>query len=96
MKIPAAHILKQFVNRTREMAGFENLISGKARRIMCIHGEGGIGKSVLLSRMRMQECAEREVDWIHIAWEDSHRFNYRDVMQEIAKMNLINRVSTFQ
>ncbi len=84
MKIPAAHILKQFVNRTREVAGFENLLSDKAKRIMCISGPGGIGKSVLLSRM-MEKCAERKLDWVQIEWEDSRRFNYLDVMREIRK-----------
>ncbi|MBA7693237.1 hypothetical protein ES703_101815 [subsurface metagenome] len=84
MKIPAAHILKQFVNRTREVAGFENLLSDKTKRIMCISGPGGIGKSVLLSRM-MEKCAERKLDWVQIEWEDSRHFNYLDVMREIRK-----------
>ena len=84
MKIPAAHILKQFVNRTREVAGFESLLSDKTRRIMCVSGPGGIGKSVLLSRM-MEECAARKLDWVQIEWENSRRFNYLDVMREIRK-----------
>lgn len=84
MKIPAAHILTQFVNRTRELTGFENLLSDKTKRIMCIFGPGGIGKSVLLSRM-MEKCAERKLDWVHIEWEDSRRFNYLDVMRKIRK-----------
>ena len=84
MKIPAAHILKQFVNRTREVAGFKNLLSDKTKRIMCINGPGGIGKSVLLSRM-MEECNGRKLDWVHFEWEDSRRFNYLDVMREIRK-----------
>ena len=57
------------------------------KRIMCIYGSGGIGKSVLLSRM-MEKCVERKLNWVHIEWEDSRRFNYLDVMQEIKNLDV--------
>ena len=31
----------------------------------------------------MEECAKRKVDWVHMEWEDSRRFNYLDVMRQI-------------
>jgi tetratricopeptide (TPR) repeat protein len=86
VKIPAKHILQEFVDRTREVAGFERLLSDSTgdfpRRIMCIYGPGGTGKSVLLSRM-MAECELREIGWVYIEWEDSRRYNYLDVMRMI-------------
>lgn len=82
MKVPAAGILKEFVDRTRELAGFERLLTASTTRIVCVHGPGGIGKSLLLSRM-MEECERRGVRWVHIAWEDSRRYNYLDLMRRL-------------
>ncbi|MGH8064755.1 MAG: ATP-binding protein [Candidatus Entotheonellia bacterium] len=86
MKIPAKHILQEFVDRTREVAGFERLLSDSSEdspgRIMCIYGPGGTGKSVLLSRM-MAECERRGIGWVYIEWEDSRHYNYLDVMRMI-------------
>jgi len=53
-----------------------------SKRIMCLHGPGGIGKSVLLSRM-MEECNKRDLEWLYIEWEDTKRFNYLDIMRKI-------------
>jgi hypothetical protein len=48
-------------------------------RIMCLCGEGGMGKSILLGRM-MKECQKRGLSWVHIEWEDSRIYSYLNLM----------------
>jgi len=82
MKVPAKNILKQFVDRAKEFTVFEKMLGSPVIRIMCFHGPGGIGKSVLVSRM-INECENRGLRWVYIEWEDSRRYNYMDVMRKI-------------
>lgn len=82
MKIPAAHILRDFVDRTRELAGFQQSLGAGEKRIICIQGPGGIGKSALLSRM-MLECQQKQLRWVHLEWEDSHRYTHLDIMRQL-------------
>ena len=82
MKVPAKNILKQFVDRAREFMGFEKMLGSPDICIMCFYGPGGIGKSLLVSRM-INECENRGLRWVYIEWEDSRRYNYMDVMRKI-------------
>lgn len=81
-KIPAQHLLKQFVDRIREMAEFTKMIKGSGVCLMCIQAPGGMGKSQLLHRM-MDECDKQGMKWVSIEWEDSKKYNYLDIMREI-------------
>jgi len=80
--IPAQRLLKQFVDRVREVAEFQNMLKGSGVCVMCIQGSGGMGKSLLLGRM-MEECAAHGVKWVYVEWEDSRKYNYLDTMRSI-------------
>jgi len=81
-KIPFSQILKDFVDRTREVAGFESLFNDSPKRIIGIYGPGGMGKSALLNRM-IETCDSRGTRWVYIEWRDSRRYNYLDMMRII-------------
>jgi hypothetical protein len=82
MKIPAVHVLEQFVNRVGELSRFEEMLTKRSKRIMCISGPGGIGKSTLLIRM-MKACEDRGLNWVYLEWADSRRYSYLDLMRAI-------------
>lgn len=63
------------------MREFSDLLSG-SRRIMCIHGGPGIGKSALLKLME-QTCTQRSIRWVEVAWLAEGRRDYIDVMRRI-------------
>jgi len=81
-KIPAAHLLKYFVNRTREMGEFEQMLINAEVRLLCLYGPGGMGKSVLLSRM-VQDCNDRHLNTAYIQWTQDRGYNYLDIMRQI-------------
>ena len=81
-KIPAAHLLKYFVNRTREMGEFERMLINADVRLLCLHGPGGMGKSVLLGKM-LQVCNERNINTVYIQWETDRSYNYLDIMRQM-------------
>lgn len=82
MKIPDEHKLEHFVDRHRVLTEFDNMLSTGARRIMCLQGPGGIGKSLLIKRL-LKECLQKGFHGIYIEWRDSSRFNYLEVMRLI-------------
>src|SRR5215831_13769264 len=81
-KVPAPHLLKYFVNRTREMGALEQMLIGSQVRILCLYGPGGMGKSVLLSKM-IQVCSEKGLGTAYIQWETDRSYNYLDIMRQI-------------
>jgi hypothetical protein len=80
--IPAAHLLTEFVDRIREVGEFSSLLQQRDGAIVCIWGPGGIGKSVLVTRL-MQECESRGIRWVISEWRDSSRYSYLDLMRRI-------------
>jgi len=82
VKIPSTNILKDFVDRVQELDGFEKMVGNLAKRVMCIYGPGGIGKSILLSKM-MEECEKRGMRWNYTEWRDSKHYGYLDLMRKI-------------
>jgi DNA-directed RNA polymerase specialized sigma24 family protein len=49
---------KRFVGRRRELAGFDDALAGRSpRRVLFVHGQGGIGKTTLLQRFRARAQA---------------------------------------
>ena len=81
-KIPAENILKYFVDRVQEVDGFKKIIGNLARRVMCIYGPEGIGKSTLLSKM-MEECEKQGIRWNYTEWRDLSRYGYLDLTRKI-------------
>ncbi len=77
--IPAAHLLDEFVDRSHEIKTFRN---GGGPSILRISGQGGTGKSSLLSRF-MRECKDRNMSWIHLEWRDARRFSHLDIMRRV-------------
>lgn len=81
-KIPAPHLLKYFVNRTREMGELEHMLIDSQVRVLCLWGPGGMGKSVLLSKM-LQVCNDRGLNTAYVQWETDRSYNYLDMMRQI-------------
>lgn len=81
-KIPAPHLLKYFVNRTREMGELERMLIDPQVRVLCLYGPGGMGKSVLLSKM-LHVCNEKGLNTAYIQWEIDRSYNYLDIMRQI-------------
>ncbi|MEV6495647.1 ATP-binding protein [Actinoplanes sp. NPDC051633] len=54
---------RSFVGRDRELAGFGDALAGRSsRRVLFVHGQGGIGKSSLLLEFHARaRAAGREV-----------------------------------
>lgn len=82
VKIPAPHLLKYFVNRTREMGELEHMLIDSQVRVLCLWGPGGMGKSVLLSKM-LQVCNDRGLNTAYVQWETDRSYNYLDMMRQI-------------
>jgi len=82
LKIPNERILQHFVDRIQEMKHFQGVLGGGEHRVLWIHGPGGIGKSLLLSRM-MDECKKQEVPWSRVEWTASRLYDYLLLMREI-------------
>ena len=82
LEIPNERILQHFVDRINEVGHFEGVLRGSDHRILWIHGPGGIGKSVLLSRM-MDECHNRAIRWVHIEWTDGRKYDQLNLMREV-------------
>src|SRR5436190_10345232 len=58
------------------------MLEGSPRKIMHVYGPGGIGKSLLIERMR-HACHERDIYSAHIEWEDARLHSYLDIMRRI-------------
>jgi hypothetical protein len=50
-----------FVGRRRELAGFDDALAGCSRRVLFVHGQGGIGKSTLLGEFHARALAAGRV-----------------------------------
>lgn len=81
-KIPAPHLLRYFVNRAREMGELEHMLIDSQVRVLCLWGPGGMGKSVLLSKM-LQVCNNKGLNTAYVQWETDRGYNYLDVMRQI-------------
>jgi hypothetical protein len=79
---PRSRVLASFVDRTREFQEFEEMLQGSSRKILHVYGPGGIGKSLLIERMRYA-CHERGVYNAHIEWEDARPYTYLDIMRRV-------------
>ncbi|GFJ87698.1 ATP-binding protein [Phytohabitans rumicis] len=57
---------QRFVGRHHELASFDDALDGRsARRVLCVHGQGGIGKTTLLLEFRARaQAAGRSVTQI--------------------------------
>jgi hypothetical protein len=80
--VPGFHRLKHFVDRAQILQEFGALLAAPAKLILCIQGPGGIGKSLLISRM-ISLCEGQQVRWVYVEWEDYRRFNYLDIMRRV-------------
>ena len=83
-RVPSEQVLHRFVDRREALTWFRHLVDepSGAQRAMWIHGQSGIGKSMLLSRL-IKECCERDVRWLHAEWRDTRRFGYLDLMRRL-------------
>ena len=97
-EIPAEYVLREFVDRKPILTAFREMLErpNGQRRVMWVYGGGGMGKSILLSRM-MQECRERNIRWLHAEWRDTERYSYlalmrrlRDVSRRLDLFSLFN------
>jgi hypothetical protein len=49
---------QRFVGRHRELANFDDVVAGRSpRRVLFVHGQGGIGKTTLLQEFRVRSLA---------------------------------------
>ena len=76
------YLLKSFVDRTTELETFSKIVKKGAGHIFVVHGPGGMGKSLFLQRL-IQECEELKAQSVLLEWDDSQRYNYRDIMRRI-------------
>lgn len=83
-EIPDEVVLREFVDRKPILAALRDMLDnpGSPRRAMWVYGPGGMGKSILLSRM-MKECRERNARWLHAEWRDTERYSYLDLMRRL-------------
>lgn len=79
---PSPAILRYFVDRSREIERFEDMLDGEDVRFLVLKGDGGTGKSLLTSKM-IDACVQRGIAWAQIEWSDSQPYTYLDVMREI-------------
>lgn len=84
LEIPSESVLREFVDRKPILKAFRNMLESPEApfRVMWVYGDGGMGKSILLSRM-MQECRERNIRWLHAEWRDTERYSYLDLMRRL-------------
>ena len=76
--------LATFVDRVKEMNMFQRFLDPELgeKPIMFIWGQGGYGKSSLLSRM-LQECNQRTMKKSQILWSNSDKPDYLSAMRKI-------------
>jgi hypothetical protein len=84
MKSIAEQRLAQLVDREDEMKSFCAMLDDPdwPRPITAIWGEGGIGKSSLLSRM-IHECSVRSLAKAEVLWTDIYNYDYLAVMRRV-------------
>jgi len=58
------------------------MLEGSERKILHVYGPGGIGKSLLIERMR-HACTDKSVYCVHVEWEDARRYSYLDIMRRV-------------
>ena len=63
--------LARFVDRSAEMENFIRMLEDASwpRPIMIVWGDGGMGKSSLILRMK-HECSLREINKAHVEWRE--------------------------
>jgi hypothetical protein len=83
-QIPDEVVLREFVDRKPILAAFRKMLTDTASplRAMWVYGPGGMGKSILLSRL-MLECRSCKVRWLHAEWRDTERYSYLDLMRRL-------------
>lgn len=75
--------LARFVDRESEMNSFCKMLDGDwPRPVLAVWGEGGMGKSSLLSRM-VRECSLRDLSKVEINWSETRNYDYLAVMRKI-------------
>lgn len=75
-------MLKHFVDRAQILEEFSALLGAPEKKILCIQGPGGIGKSLLISRM-ITLCENQHISWVYVQWEDNRRLSYLDIMRRV-------------
>ena len=71
--------LAEFVDRTDEMERFVQLLGDGDPNIMCVSGNGGVGKSSLMAKM-LHECAAREIRKSEVTWTETRNYDYLGIM----------------
>jgi hypothetical protein len=76
--------LARFVDRSAEMENFIRMLEDASwpRPIMIVWGDGGMGKSSLILRMK-HECSLREINKAHVEWRELRADDYLAVMRHI-------------
>jgi hypothetical protein len=74
-------LLAEFTDRDDEMAAFARLLDDKARKLLCIWGEGNLGKTSLLARMA-DHAVQRGIKTVSFTWQEVS-YGYIDVMRRI-------------
>jgi len=77
-----AHLLDEFVDREAELARFLEMLSAEGPGIMVVWGDGGVGKSTLLSRIT-HEIAQRDGQKSEVVWTETRNHDYLAVMRKI-------------
>ncbi len=74
--------LAEFVDRDEEISRFCRMLQTEDWAIMVILGGGGIGKSLLLTRM-IHECSLRKLLKAEVTWTDTRDHDYLAIMRKI-------------
>jgi hypothetical protein len=82
MKRTATSRLRDFVNRETQMRTFQELLQGNDKGVMAVWGDGGSGKSSLVTRM-MAEVTNADARLAFVEWTDEWKYDYLDVMRSV-------------
>ena len=74
--------LEEFVNRSEEFSEFEESLKTGDPPIIVFWGSGGIGKSLLLTKM-IHHCSVNKLNKSEITWTDTRNHNYLAIMRKI-------------
>ncbi len=77
-----ARRLAEFVDRSAEMALYQNVLDTGELPIMVVSAESGMGKTSLLMRM-VHECSLRGLRKAEVVWTDTLVFDYMAVMRRL-------------
>lgn len=76
-----SNVLKLFVNREKQTAGFVKILEGQTpKRVMIIEAPGGLGKSWAIEFMRL-ECQKRSVPYVEIDFSDGIVYDFLTILR---------------